>query len=85
MRLTFTISLKPSFSVGWGRQKSRLKLTSAKVDSDVEVELGKKRCSYWISFALSFSDPEIYFFCWVGGVGGESEDKAKLRLSYSES
>ena len=48
-------------------------LTSAKVDFEVEAELGKIGCSYWVDFALSFSDPELYFFGrlgWVAVVGG---------------
>ena len=54
MRLTFTIIFKPSFSVGWGWQKTTIKLTS--VDFEIEAELYKIRCSYWVSFALYFSD-----------------------------
>ena len=63
-----------------GPAEVKIKANLSKVDSDVELELGKLRYSYWVSFALSFSDPELYFFSWVGGVGGESEDKAKLEL-----
>ena len=62
MRLTLTISLKPSFSVGWGWQKTTIKLTS--VDFEIEAELYKIRSSYWVSFALYFSVE------WVGWAGG---------------
>ena len=58
----------------------RIKLTSAKVDFEVEVELGKMRCCYWVCFALSFSGPESYFFGQVGGVGGWLE-KVKIKLN----
>ena len=60
----------------------------SKVDFEVEAELGKIRCSYWVSFSLSFSVPKLYFsvgwVVWVAGLGvGESEDKTKLNSSYS--
>ena len=51
----------------------RLKLTSAKVDFEVELEreLGKIRCSYWVSPFLA----QNYTFS-VRWVGGECEDTA---------
>ena len=67
-----------------GVQKSRLKLTSSKEDFEFEAKLGKIECSYWVSFALSFSSRELYFLVrWVGWMVGESEDKDKLNLSCS--
>ena len=59
-------------------EKSRLKLTTAKVEFKVEPELSKIRCSYWVSFTLSFW-PGIILFRPSGLVGGvrcgESEHK----------
>ena len=50
-------------------EKVKIKLKSTQVVDEVEVrvELGKLRCIYWVSFALSFSGPELYFFGCVGG------------------
>ena len=62
--LSFTISLKPSFLVGWCFKELRLKLTLAKVGFKVEEKLNTV---IGLEFALSFSGPELYFFCRASG------------------
>ena len=49
----------------------------------MEVELGNIRRSYWVSFAFSFSCPELYYFGRVGGVGGWLK-KVKRKLNSTQ-